>query len=176
MRLHIVGDYPRVEVHDPHSGTPTYHGGVVTRMEEGVVCRAPCGSVVDGRAGQWLHFGGPGVTSSSKFQLLDKKGEQWVNVEPGSSTLRIGGFTTLAFGAASVAAGAMMLLILPFKHAGEDLPLSAKAGLAVSFAVGGAGILGGVTMIGMGSTTYQFVERDHAFVERGHAFGRLGPD
>jgi hypothetical protein len=125
--------------------------------------------VVDGRAGQWLYFGGPGVTSSSKFQLLDKKGEQWVNVEPGSSTLRIGGFTTLAFGAASVAAGAMMLWILAFKHAGEDLPPSAKAGLAVSFSVGGAGIIGGLTMIGMGSTTYQFVER-------GHALGRLGPD
>ena len=63
----------------------------------------------------------------------------------------------------------MMFWILALKHAGQGLPTSAKAGLAVSFSVGGAGILGGVTMIGMGRTTYQFVER-------GHTIGRAGPD
>lgn len=169
VRLHILGDDPRVEVHGPSSGTPTYHGGVATRLEEGVVCRAPCGSVVDGRSGQWLRFGGPGITSSSKFQLLDKKGDQWVHVEPGSSDLRTAGFSVLALGAGPVAAGVVMSWVLAVRSVDEDAPTSATAGLAVSFAVGGAGVIGGLTMIGMSRTTYQFVER-------GHATGRSGPD
>lgn len=169
VRLHVLAGDPHVEVHGPSSGTPTYYGGVATRLEEGVVCRAPCGSVVDGRSGQWLRFGGPGITSSSKLQLLDKKGDQWVHVEPGSSDLRTAGFSVLALGAGPVAAGIVMSWVLAIRSVYEDALPSATAGLAVSFAVGGAGVIGGLTMIGMSRTTYQFVER-------GHATGRSGLD
>jgi hypothetical protein len=115
--------------------------------------------VIDGRAGQELYFGGPDVTSSSRFQLLDKKGDQWVSVDSGSSDLRMGGFAMLALGAGLVAVAAALL---PWWNVAypDGLPSSTTAGVALSFSLGGAAIISGLVMIGASRTTFEFVERD----------------
>jgi hypothetical protein len=49
-----------------------------------LICRAPCGVIVDGRKGEQFFFGGMDVIASDTFQLIDYSGNVEATVKEGS--------------------------------------------------------------------------------------------
>jgi hypothetical protein len=72
-----------------------------------VVCRAPCGVVVDGSLGGEYTFGGKGVIQSDRFQLIKLKGDVTATVKPARAGPRIAGNGLMFLGALAFSTGVM---------------------------------------------------------------------
>jgi len=75
-----------------------------------IVCRAPCGVVVDGSLGEAFTFGIQESPRTNQFQLVGWKGDVTAHVKPASPGLRLGGFTLLGFGGVSLLSGTVFAL------------------------------------------------------------------
>jgi hypothetical protein len=51
-----------------------------------LICRAPCGVVIDGRKGEQFFFGGMNVIASDSFQVIDYSGNLEATVKEGNHT------------------------------------------------------------------------------------------
>lgn len=80
-------------------------GVVVTSS---VVCRAPCGTVVDGSMGETFTFGLKEVPRTDTFQLLGRKGDVTAKVKPANLGLRVASLALLGFGGVSALGGAAL--------------------------------------------------------------------
>jgi hypothetical protein len=85
----------------------THSTGVV--VTSGIICRAPCGTVVDGSLGEPFTFGRLGMPLTHQFQLLGHTGDVTADVKLASPGLRFGGFWLLGLGLGGVAGGAALL-------------------------------------------------------------------
>ncbi|MDC0720002.1 hypothetical protein [Nannocystis bainbridge] len=132
-------------------GTPTANSN--TQMGRGprTVCRAPCGKVIDGRAGYPFHFGGDRVMPSSTFFLKDLEGEYVARVQPGRRGLLIGGMLLSGYGAGGALAGGMLTAL------GNDRDRRTVG--SVILGVGLAMLIGGIAMAIRGTTRYSLTRR-----------------
>ncbi|WAS98913.1 hypothetical protein [Nannocystis punicea] len=115
------------------------------------VCRAPCGHVIDGRAGYPFYFGGDKMMPSRTFFLKDLEGEYVARVQPGRRGLLLGGMLASGYGVGGTLAGAMLAGI------GRDREMR-TAGLTV-LGIGVALLAAGITMAIHGSTRFRLHRR-----------------
>lgn len=115
------------------------------------VCRAPCGRVVDGRAGYPFYFGGDRVMPSRAFFLKDLEGEYVARVRPGRWGLMAGGAMMAGFGYAGTLSGGVLVGIT------RDRELRTIGGVVLG--VGLALLIAGVTMAVHGVTRYRLERR-----------------
>lgn len=116
-----------------------------------LVCRAPCGQVVDAGRGQPFSFGGEELTPSGQFYLKDLEGDWVARVKPGRRKLALGGFAALALGAMSAGGGGMTLLITRREESRIAGGMLLGAGIAL--------IVAGVAMMVRGVTRYTLRRR-----------------
>ena len=114
------------------------------------VCRAPCGKVIDGRAGFPFYFGGDRMMPSQTFFLKDLEGEYVARVRPGRRGLLIGGMLLAGYGAGATLGGTMLTAI------GRDEKRTVGS---VVLGVGLAMLIGGIVMAIRGSTRYRLERR-----------------
>nr|WP_276603319.1 protein kinase [Nannocystis pusilla] len=114
------------------------------------VCRAPCGKVIDGRAGFPFYFGGDRMMPSQTFFLKDLEGEYVARVRPGRRGLLIGGMLLAGYGAGATLGGTMLTAI------GRDEKRTVGS---VVLGVGLAMLIGGIVMAVRGSTRYRLERR-----------------
>ncbi|MCY0985666.1 hypothetical protein OV203_00890 [Nannocystis sp. ILAH1] len=114
------------------------------------VCRAPCGKVIDGRAGYPFYFGGDRMLPSQTFFLKDLEGEYVARVRPGRRGLLIGGMLLAGYGAGATLGGTMLTAI------GRDEKRTVGS---VVLGVGLAMLIGGIVMAVRGSTRYRLERR-----------------
>ncbi|WAS95769.1 hypothetical protein [Nannocystis punicea] len=115
------------------------------------VCRAPCGRVIDGSAGNAFYFGGDRMTPSRDFFLKDLEGEYVARVRPGRPGLLYSGLFVTMFGTVGTVAGTMFL-----GHEKAD----GKHTVGGTFlGVGLALLAAGVTMLVHGTTRYRLYRR-----------------
>ncbi|PCC75645.1 hypothetical protein SAMN02745121_00185 [Nannocystis exedens] len=115
------------------------------------VCRAPCGKVIDGRAGYPFYFGGDRMMPSQTFFLKDLEGEYVARVQPGRRGLLIGGMLMSGYGAGGTLAGAMLTAI---SRDGDRRTVG-----AVILGVGVAMLISGIAMAIRGSTRFRLERR-----------------
>ncbi|WP_434415000.1 hypothetical protein [Nannocystis pusilla] len=114
------------------------------------VCRAPCGKVIDGRAGYPFYFGGDRMLPSQTFFLKDLEGEYVARVRPGRRGLLIGGMLLAGYGAGATLGGTMLTAI------SRDEKRTVGS---VVLGVGLAMLIGGIVMAVRGSTRYRLERR-----------------
>ncbi|WAS95768.1 hypothetical protein [Nannocystis punicea] len=155
-RIFIESTRRRGQVHLLEASVPLGGGlGRMGRKDDGgtsrSVCRAPCGRVIDGSAGNAFYFGGDRVTPSRDFSLKGLEGEYVARVRPGRPGFFYAGFGLTVLGALGTVEGA---LSFGEKNFGDDRTVSGAllgAGLAL--------LAAGVTMIVHGTTRYRLYRR-----------------
>lgn len=116
------------------------------------VCTAPCGVLVDGRAGQPFYINGESITRSRKFTLDAWSGDIVARVRPGHVGLRIGGIVVMGLGGAA-GVGGMFALNARTQEDWTPAP-------TVAFFVTGALIAaGGLAMFLLGRTRVSLSQR-----------------
>ncbi len=142
-RLRIDSDFP-ITLHevDPFLG-------------DAIVCQAPCGRVVDGRAGQRFYFAGDEIPASPPFALAEKSGDVVAEVHKGNYALLHTGRALLAPAVLHLVAGAV---IAPFfalaRDPGTTLDLEYATGATLG--VGAALLVTSIVMIVEGRTSFRF--------------------
>jgi len=107
-----------------------------------VICRAPCGAVVDGRLGEQFYFGGLNVIESDRFQLINYAGDVEATVKEGNHTMHSVGGSMLVIGILGAVVGGIFALT------GD-----AKIGLIGAGAGTGLAVGGYLMYAGPGATT-----------------------
>ena len=155
-RIHIMTDDPQVQLHHylgmaPAGYVTSRHGGVtpVLGTVSEVVCRTPCGEVIDGRKGDEFYFAGKGITPSAPFQVFDKQGDFTAEVHPGSVGKRVGGLFSVIGGGGLAAVGMMTLGLGAIS---EDQSFTTIGGVALG--VGAVVLVAGIVMLVSSKTTY----------------------
>jgi hypothetical protein len=156
--------------HEPGPGRPRVHVEVQGRSEvqllelspgddarrgepvETTVCTAPCDRMVDGRAGQTFALGGPALTRSRGFTLIDADDPLTIHVRPGRRAVLIAGWVLASIGAATVIAGATTLTI-----ADDDRTLRRAGGF--TFVAALPVLAGGIVMVALGRTRFRLGDR-----------------
>jgi hypothetical protein len=82
VRLTIKTDNPQIQLKRNVATIMT--SANTGLLIQDLICRAPCGAVVDGRKGEQFFFGGQNVIASDDFQLIDYAGNVEATVEEGS--------------------------------------------------------------------------------------------
>jgi hypothetical protein len=82
VRLTIKTDNPQIQLKRNVATIMTSQTTGV--LIQDLICRAPCGAVVDGRKGEQFFFGGMNVIASDSFQLIDYSGNVEATVKEGS--------------------------------------------------------------------------------------------
>lgn len=95
-----------------------------------LICRAPCGVVIDGRKGEQFFFGGMNVIASDSFQVIDYSGNLEATVKEGNHAA----FWASAFGMVVGLTGAITGLI--FAATGEYKWGLITAGAGVGVTIG----------------------------------------
>jgi hypothetical protein len=110
-------------------------GGTGTVGFSNIVCRAPCGVVVDGSLGETYTFGDQQTPLTDRFQLLGHKGDITARVKLGKPGMRIGAWMMLTLGGSGLAVGLGSALS----------PSSVRSDTVTTagFVAGGVGLLAG---------------------------------
>ncbi|MFZ6179672.1 hypothetical protein [Nannocystis pusilla] len=116
------------------------------------VCRAPCGKVIDGRAGYPFYFGGDRMMPSQTFFLKDLEGEYVARVQPGRRGMLIAGMLLAGYGAGATLGGTMLTAL------GRNDDDKRTVG-AVVLGIGVAMLVSGIVMAVRGSTRYRLERR-----------------
>ena len=82
VRLTIKTDNPQVQLKRKVATVMT--SATTGLLIEELVCRAPCGVVVDGRKGEEFYFGGKDFIPSEPFQLITHSGNLEATVKEGN--------------------------------------------------------------------------------------------
>jgi hypothetical protein len=127
VRLTIKSDNPQVQL--KRSVAQISSGNTGLLVEE-LICRVPCGAVIDGRKGEQFYFAGQGVIPSAPFQIIERSGEVEATVEPGNRAAWLVGVLALTVGLIGALTGGVLLL------AGDGSALPMAAG-GTAAAVGG---------------------------------------
>jgi hypothetical protein len=114
------------------------NGGTGTVGFSDIVCRAPCGVVVDGSLGETFTFGDQQIPLTDQFQLLGKKGDVTARVKLGKPVLRFWAWWTLGMGLAGVSLAAFDRFGPSDSRSDTKFTLSAVGG--------GVGLLAGYLM------------------------------
>jgi len=85
---------------------------------EDLICRTPCGSVLDGRKGEEFYFGGKDVLPSKAFQVIDYAGNVEASVKPGSWGGAFGGMSLMTLGLLGVILGGTFVWIKDYRTTG----------------------------------------------------------
>jgi hypothetical protein len=107
------------------------------------LCPVPCGAIIDGRGAHEFFFSGPGIHTSTHFELANQSGDLVFKVSPGSQgQWRSGELITVAGSGLSVFGGVLLTVAAANGKLDE-----AKA------AIPGASVLGlGTVLVGLGVT------------------------
>jgi hypothetical protein len=128
------------------TGQGTYAVGFSTFRR---VCQVPCGKFIEG-TGSDFFFGGDGVTPSSLFTLLDRSGDLTIQVDAGSSALRVLGFVSTVLGISVFVPSVLLYALLPTS--------SSLSGMALGGTVGGALLTGvGIPLIAFSGTSFEIL-------------------
>jgi hypothetical protein len=120
-----------------------------------IVCQAPCGRIIDGRAGQRFYFAGDEIPASRSFALVEKEGDVLAAVHKGNFALVKTGHALLAPAVLHLVAGAVLVPFLALERdAGTALDLRYATGATVG--VGAALLVSSIVMIVEGRTRYRF--------------------
>jgi len=114
-------------------------------LVEELICRTPCGAVIDGRKGEEFYFGGKDYIASDPFQIMDRSGNLEATVEEGNHLAHTLGGGFMALGIVGVILGLLDAAI-------SDV----KWGLITAGASAGAGIVGGFFYLTVGQTKVEF--------------------
>jgi len=124
----------------------------------GIHCLAPCDRVVDGRLGNEYYFGGPGVTDSGRFTLLDYQGAVRARVSAGSQGLRTASKVLFWVGVGLAAPGSAIFMATT--NASSSSLDDGKRGLhtvSTGMLLGGAAsMVAGIVMYFSSRTTFEF--------------------
>lgn len=143
VRLTVKTDNPQVQLKRNVATIMTSATTGVLIQE--VICRAPCGEVVDGRKGEQFYFGGKNFIESDRFQLIDYSGNLEARVKEGNHTMYVVGGSGLVIGILGAVVG------LLYAATGD-----AKIGLITAGASTGLAIGGWVLYSGPGATRVDF--------------------
>jgi len=143
VRLTVKTDNPQVQLKRNVATIMTSATTGVLIQE--VICRAPCGAVVDGRKGEQFYFGGKNFIESDRFQLIDYSGNLEARVKEGNHTMYTVGGVGLVVGILGAVVG------LLYAATGD-----AKIGLITAGASTGLAIGGWVLYSGPGATKVDF--------------------
>jgi hypothetical protein len=137
-----------------------------------LVCAAPCNKRIGDTIGKLYVFGGPGLSSSGRFELETHGDRVDAHVEAGSRTAKTAGIVFISIGggvgltgAALIAYGAVLNGTPLAQYPGTAQQKTASALLVAGGAlagVGGAMLLGGLIALGSGVTTYDIYDRTPA--------------
>jgi hypothetical protein len=146
VRLWIRSPDPQIQLLSSTFSPIAIDGAAGTLAVHNVLCRAPCGEVIDGSLGGEFYFGGKGLMSSRGFQLLSMKGDVTATVKPRGRGRWIAGNVVACLGTVAAALGTLGLLT---SDGDRNASIAAVAG--------GAGLLGiGIPLILTSMTTYSF--------------------
>jgi len=143
VRLTIKTDNPQVQLKRKVATVMT--SATTGLLVEELVCRAPCGVVVDGRKGEEFYFGGKDFIPSEPFQLITQSGNLEATVEEGNHLAYTLGGGFLVLGIIGTLAGLLDAAI-------SDV----KWGLITAGASAGVGIVGGFFYLTAGQTKVEF--------------------
>jgi hypothetical protein len=142
-RLQIESDFP-ITLHE-----------VEPFVGDEIVCQAPCGRAVDGRAGQRFYFAGDEIPPSPAFALVEKSGDVLATVHKGNFALLATGRALLAPAILHLVAGAVLA---PFMALERDpgTALDLQYGTGATLGVGTALLVTSVVMLIEGRTRFRF--------------------
>jgi hypothetical protein len=129
------------------------------------VCQAPCDRIVDGRKGQEFFFSGPGMPTSSSFQLVNRTGNVNVRVEGGSSAGRAGGGVLALLGLVGVVTGGTMLFVGAISSSNDITGGGGDSGKGlitaggVTLAASAVALGGGIVLLVTSATKLHFPDR-----------------
>ena len=103
VRLTIKSDNPQVQLKRNVATVMTSATTGILFQE--LLCRVPCGVVVDGRKGELFYFGGMNFIASDSFQLLDYSGNLEATVKEGSHGAFWGAVWGITLGVAAAVGG-----------------------------------------------------------------------
>ncbi|TPV93422.1 MAG: hypothetical protein B7733_20640 [Myxococcales bacterium FL481] len=118
-------------------------------------CKAPCDEIIDGRKGQSFVVGGPRVSPSKPFQLLDRGGAVTLHVTPRPQGFRLAAWTLTPLGVLLAPVGVLMVTN-PFREPGEAVDDDLRTGGYVAIGVAGAAVIGGVLLAVFSRTKVRF--------------------
>ncbi len=111
VRVHIDSPDPSVELRGfGVSKLRPVGSGFESLGPSTILCHAPCDSYVDARMGQSMVVAGPGIPSSSWFQLYDRTGDVDLSVRPGNQALSTLSMVGYSLGILAVVGGGSTLL------------------------------------------------------------------
>jgi len=147
VKVHIESSKPVQLLEHVGSAIGSAGGYVVAIDQIRVACASPCDKVIDGTRGQEFAIVGDGVTPSNAFTLNERDKDTRIDVQPGSSGLRVGGVWMAIFGGSSLVAGA---ITLPLGYALDSTTFDPVTGTSIGSDMSGMKIAGGV-MLGAGA-------------------------
>lgn len=142
-RLHIESDFP-ITLHE-----------VEPWLGDAIVCQAPCGQIVDGRAGQRFYFSGDEIPRSESFRLVEKSGEVVAAVHKGNYALHATGSALMAPAILHLVAGAVLAPFFALErdpNTAQDLQYATGA----TIGVGAALLVTSIVMLVEGRTRFSF--------------------
>jgi hypothetical protein len=143
VRLTLKTDNPQIQLKRNVATIMT--SSTTGVLIQDLICRAPCGAVVDGRKGEQFFFGGMNVIASDSFQLIDYSGNVEATVKEGSHGAFWGAVWGITLGVAAAVGG------LTWAAMGDT-----KAGL-ITGAIGVGMTIGGWVLYSKyGKTTVEF--------------------
>ena len=114
VRLTIKTDNPQVQLKRNVATVMT--SATTGLLIQELICRAPCGVVVDGRKGEQFYFGGMNVIASDSFQLIDYSGNLEATVKEGSHGAFWGSVWAIVFGVSGAVAGLTLAAFGDYKR------------------------------------------------------------
>ena len=115
VRLTIKTDNPQVQLKRNVATVMT--SATTGLLIQELICRAPCGVVVDGRKGEQFYFGGMNFIASDPFQLIDYSGNLEATVKEGSHGAFWGSVWAIVFGVSGAVAGLTLAAFGDYKWA-----------------------------------------------------------
>lgn len=145
VHIFTTGDSPMVMA-STNSGSTTTMTAVRAGVALRSVCQAPCGEVIDARAGYPFFFGGDRMPLSRPVYLNYAEGDVSAEVRPGRLGLLMGGVFSVSYGAVGAITGGALLAVSPDRLA--------KPG-GILLGSGAALLVAGIVMVVYGRTRYR---------------------
>ena len=164
---------PRLHVKSTSEGVGLYRVNLAnlddTVPHGDLVCDAPCDKQIGEGIGKLYFFGGPGLSSSGRFELESHGNFVDAHVNAGSRTAKTAGIVFISIGGGAgltaiglAVYGAAINGAPPTRIGNASETLNAGGLLEAAGVIGGIGgamLLGGLIAFGSGVTTYDLYER-----------------